>query len=152
MLKYLGMVCGIAGADGYIKKWIDEQKNVSVRKIGKCNITRFRNKGAFYSFGARYPDEIRRLSGVVLLGVLVNWLVVVCSKRKKSLEKWGATFLLSGSISNVWDRFYRKYVVDYIHLDIKGVRNIIFNLSDVCILLGGTMLTIGKLLGMKKEK
>lgn len=152
MLKYLGMVCSIVGLDGVIKHYIDKGEDKKKASLGKCEITRCRNKGAMYSIGEKYPKQVRYLSAAILAGVFFGWLNAVVGKKKIDVEKIGMSFLLGGSISNVWDRFKRKYVVDYIHLDVKYIKNIIFNLSDVCIVLGGCITMLVNVFRYIKEK
>lgn len=152
MLKYLGLVCSIVGLDGVIKHYIDKEEDKKKVTFGKCEITRCRNKGAMYSIGEKYPKQVRYLSVAVLAGVVFGWLKATVGRKKNIIEKIGMSFLLGGSISNVWDRFKRKYVVDYIHLDVKYIRNIIFNLSDVCIVLGGCITLLVNALRYIREK
>ena len=59
------------------------------------------------------------------------------------MMKTGLALLLGGALSNTYDRLKRKYVVDYFSFGVKWkrLRNIVFNISDFCI-LAGTLLTV----------
>ena len=46
----------------------------------------------------------------------------------------------------------RKYVVDYIHIDVKLLRKIIFNISDVCIIIGGCISMLANVIRFLKEE
>ena len=64
----------------------------------------------------------------------------------KRLMKYGLSFLLGGALSNTYDRLKRGYVVDYFRLNVpvKRIRNLIFNVSDFCILLGAALIVLGE--------
>lgn len=152
MIKYLRMVCGVFCLDSIIKKRIDEKEEEPDFILKKCKITRCRNKGVMYSIGKEYPEKIRVMSASVLAGVATYWFSSMVRPKNSRVEKIGASLLFGGSLSNVWDRFTRKYVVDYIHIDVKLLRNIIFNLSDICIVTGGCLTTVVNFVRILKEK
>ena len=47
--------------------------------------------------------------------------------------------MLGGASSNLFDRFFRGYVVDYLYVDKAPVNKVIFNLGDVFIAFGTLM-------------
>lgn len=151
-MKYLGMVCAIFSLDGIIKRRIDQKAKKTEKIFGKCKITRYRNEGAVYSIGEKYPKKVRVISALMLVGVAAHWLCVVNSRKGSKVEKVGTSLLFGGSLSNVWDRFTRKYVVDYIHIDMKYLRKIVFNISDVCIVIGGCITMIVTMFRFLKEE
>ena len=58
------------------------------------------------------------------------------------LGKLGASFLLGGAASNLYDRLNRGYVVDYIRFPdcrIKKIRHIIFNIADFFLFMGAAL-------------
>lgn len=65
--------------------------------------------------------------------------------RGNRLLKAGLAFLLGGAYSNTYDRLARKYVVDYVSFPVKNkkIRNIVFNISDFCIVIGALLMVIG---------
>lgn len=136
--------------DGAIKYYMDTREEQFSWKRKCCTIRRCRNKGAMNSMGEDRPDVVRKLSVVVLLGVFVNWLELLFHRGNR-LQKMGGSLLLGGSSSNVLDRLTRHYVVDYIHIDKPWIRKIIFNISDVCIFLGGLLYLLGELFGSKRR-
>ncbi|MDE7258820.1 MAG: signal peptidase II, partial [Lachnospiraceae bacterium] len=44
-----------------------------------------------------------------------------------------------------YDRLVRKYVVDYVSFPVKNqkIRNIVFNISDFCIMIGALLMVLG---------
>ena len=63
------------------------------------------------------------------------------------MEKISLCLIIAGSLSNLFDRFSRGYVVDYLRIKKKVADKVVFNLGDVFILLGSLMLP---LVGKKK--
>ena len=57
----------------------------------------------------------------------------------------GFALLLGGAYSNTYDRLIRKYVVDYVSFPVKNkkIRNIVFNISDFCIMIGALLIVLG---------
>lgn len=53
--------------------------------------------------------------------------------------------MLGGAFSNTYDRLVRKYVVDYVsfHVPLKGLKKVIFNIGDFCILIGALVSLAG---------
>ena len=78
------------------------------------------------------------------LTVCVAVFFLLTGRQKgKYMMKTGLALLLGGALSNTYDRLKRKYVVDYFSFGVKWkrLRNIVFNISDFCI-LAGTLLTV----------
>ena len=144
------MVMGLFGLDRYIKNWIEKQPKKIIKTKGKCTIKKCHNKGAMYSLGEQEPETIKNVSFIMLLFVFFNWMK---TKRKRGhcLEKVSWSFFLAGSLGNVWDRFKKGYVVDYMHIDCKILRNIVFNFADVCIAIGGVILMMAESFNFKKR-
>ena len=81
---------------------------------------------------------------VCLAAALTVLFVVTLGNAGKELLKWGLTLLLGGAYSNTYDRLVRKYVVDYVSFNVPfGLRKVIFNIGDFCILLGALLCVIG---------
>lgn len=144
------VVLAIVAVDGVIKYFVDRTKKEVIAKWKRCTIRRCRNKGACGSRMEEHPEMVRNLSLGMCFVVLIQWLRQF-GKKKSKAKKLGYSLLLGGSLSNVWDRWERKYVVDYVHVDCKGLRKIIFNLSDVCILLGGILVALCECFGNKRN-
>lgn len=69
---------------------------------------------------------------VLWLAFIVVITMLVVKNLKKSVS-WFLLFMLSGAISNMFDRLYHGGVVDFIKI---GRVDIIFNLADLYILIG----------------
>ena len=47
---------------------------------------------------------------------------------------------IGGALSNLYDRVFRGYVVDYFSVQWKGLKKVVFNLGDMFIFLGAMMI------------
>ena len=137
-MRMLGIVVEIVALDGWIKKYMEKGGEKARRTYGKISIRHCQNKGAMYSIGHKNPELVKKASLAITVGVFGKWISAMV-KKKNTAEQIGYSMLLGGSISNVWDRWKRGYVVDYIHVNIAVIKKIIFNVSDICIVFGGTM-------------
>ena len=84
------------------------------------------------------------LSVALTLGLTVLFVLTFSCKGSRAL-KAGLAFLLGGAYSNTYDRLVRKYVVDYVSFPVKNarIRQIVFNLSDFCIMIGAFLMMLG---------
>ena len=61
------------------------------------------------------------------------------------------SMILGGGISNLIDRLFRGYVIDYI--DINNIITYpVFNLADICIVIGIVLIVINIVIGTIKEQ
>ena len=69
-------------------------------------------------------------------------------RKGNALEKLSFSLVLGGAISNVYDRFVRKYVVDYVGFRSKWkkISDITFNLGDFGIFAGALGIILSALL------
>lgn len=140
----------IAGTDLFIKNKMDKELPGSEQerevKKGILRFRRHHNRGAFMNLGQKYPKEV---TGISVFATIVTFLKLAFSVSKKGrvFEKAGLSLMLGGAVSNTYDRVKKEYVMDYVSLDVKPKKlsNIVFNLSDVSILLGSLLVLISDL-------
>ena len=97
------------------------------------HITIVFNKGA--AFGILQKNGIF-LIYVSILFILLLFFLIKREKIKSKLFLIACGLIIGGALSNLWDRLFLGYVVDYIDLRIWPV----FNLSDSCITVGAGFL------------
>ena len=71
------------------------------------------------------------------------WLLYQASVFKEgNMEFAAVSLMLSGAVSNLYDRFRRGYVVDYIGFGVPEpqIRKITFNIGDFCLMAGAAAL------------
>lgn len=137
----IAIVFLVFAGDTFIKNKIERDENLP-RKIwkGRILIERYRNRGAALNLGDKKQKLVAAVSVLLTLCVLVL-LAASFGTKGSSLLKLGLSFLLGGAFSNTYDRLRRKYVVDYVSFQVRWKRfsNIVFNISDFCIIAGALM-------------
>ena len=104
-------------------------------------LKKFQNRGLPLGF-------LERRRGLVKAGpLLVESLVLLrfsrlLPKRRCRLEKTALALILAGGGSNLFDRFFRGYVVDYFSPTQEKMRYLVFNLGDLYIAVGMTLLSV----------
>ena len=146
-LKYIAVIAGIFTTELKIKNYIEAAKTIG-QEEKKCAdlliIRKHHNKGAFLNAGEKKQKVIMGISVVFTLFITVIFILTL-GHGGKGLLNWGLTLLLGGAYSNTYDRIVREYVVDYVsfNVPIKGIRRIIFNVSDFCIMIGALLAVVG---------
>lgn len=109
---------------------------------GKIMIRKSHNSGMAMNALEDRPEVVRWLSAGFGSFLFIYYLYLL-SRRGRKVEKAGWMFVLGGACSNLYDRFQRKYVVDYFSFRCrwKKLQNIVFNLGDLFI-FGGSILVI----------
>lgn len=145
---YIGIVAGIFLLELLIKNDVEANRSEDERKEvckGKLILRKYHNKGAFLDAGENVRPLVAALS--LLLTILVALLFVITLGQKgHGMLKAGLSLLLGGAFSNTYDRLKRKYVVDYVSVNVKWKRlgRIVFNLSDLLILIGSLLAVLGQ--------
>lgn len=97
------------------------------------SITYIQNTGAAFSI----------LNGNTILLIIISFIILFFLYKlvlKNSNNQITSILLLGGIIANLIDRIFRGYVVDYLNFNLLGYNFPIFNLADICIVIGTIML------------
>lgn len=132
-LTRFGTVAGVGFVVDRVLKYVAlEMDGGSVALLGEtARFSLFMND--VMAFGLPVSVEWTRvLSLVIFVGVL---FLAIRGVRKSKWETGALLLVLSGALSNLFDRFYYGFVVDYIDIYQWSV----FNLADVLI-IGGIVL------------
>ena len=101
------------------------------------NINLIENKGG--AFGIGYNSTFSFIvTNIVVIGIIIKFMMM----QKEQLNKAQLIFLssiLAGGISNLGDRIFRGYVVDFIKI---GEKFPIINLADIYIFCGWVLLAL----------
>jgi signal peptidase II len=103
------------------------------------------NPGGFLSLGASLPDAVRTALFTVGTGcalMTLAFLALQCRRRGFSL--FALSLFVAGGASNWIDRVVRGSVVDFLNLGIGPVRTGIFNIADVAIVVGASLLIVAE--------
>jgi len=106
---------------------------------GTLKLTYTENTGGAFGIGGDSLIAII-LANVIVLGIAIRFLIVQFDKIDKP-TKVMICLIIAGGASNFIDRLIKGYVVDYI--DINEIFPYpIFNLADICIVIGWVGLVI----------
>ena len=86
----------------------------------------------------------------VTSGLAGVW-VYLMGQKGRLLEKLAVTMALAGGASNLYDRMKRGYVVDFLNVQWKSLKKVVFNLGDIFILLGSGMMIVAGLIDTGKD-
>lgn len=147
-MGYILAAAFIFAVDFLIKNWIEKHKELGKPELicrNRLIIERYHNTGAMLNFMGRYQMQVAVLSGAVGLFIGGAWIKLLKRQDCAGL-KLGLSLILGGGLCNVYDRFFRKYVVDYLRFNVKGkrLRNIVFNLSDFAVFSGAVLMLFCK--------
>ena len=80
---------------------------------------------------------------LVILGLLVViFIFYLMRSASDTLEELGLLIIISGAISNIIDRIYNGYVIDFIYFHYKDFYWPAFNFADIYITIGIIMIVI----------
>jgi signal peptidase II len=150
-MLYILIIAGIVLAEHKIKKNVERNLQLGDKKEilqGKIILKKQYNRGMFLNFMEDKVDLVKKTS-TVLLGILLIIFTFLLPRQHNKLLKLGLSLCLGGAISNVSDRMKRGYVVDYFSFNCKKLKNIIFNLADIFILLGSFLMLLSSVFSPK---
>nr|WHW29618.1 putative lipoprotein signal peptidase [uncultured bacterium] len=141
-LNWLWLGAIIIVVDQATKYWAEHILRYDVIPVfGWFDFSLVHNPGAAFGF-------LNRAGGwqhvfFVTLAVLVSVVLVVMTKKLKSHERHLAiayTLIIAGATGNAIDRVIYQYVVDFIHWFYHDWHYPHFNVADISIFLGATLL------------
>ena len=139
-MKYWIGLFGLTGIDIAIKRYLDKKLENKEKKAylhSKLIIQKHHNTGAILDSFQSKKQMIYSMSYV-----LIGMYLVLFAKEKQGIKKTGLLLALSGALSNAIDRMQLGYVMDYFSIVIGKLKHIIFNLGDIFLFVGMTLLVI----------
>lgn len=114
------------------------------------NITYLTNKGAAWG---SFQNKLLFLSIITSAVVLAMIYYLIKNNKNSRLLNFSLALIISGALGNLFDRVYYRYVVDFILLHFKDVYYYpVFNVADMCVVVGTILLLIYILWFDKNEK
>ena len=152
---YMGMFLVLACIDMGIKQYIedtvegDEERETMISGVV---LRKVYNKGFAFNLLERAPGIIRKSSVCAAAGILLYdcWLF---SRKKRAVGKLGMTLVSAGAASNLYDRLFRKKVVDYIGIrsEKKRLSDLTANLADIYITAGAVLTVLSRMAHKKRR-
>ena len=145
MKKWMtGFAAILLGADLFCKYRTEQKADGEKEKElfrGKVLIRKVHNHG--FALNVLSGEDRIVKGGSLLAGILLLCYHVKLFFSKKGTWKFaGTSLMLAGALSNLYDRFRRGYVVDYIGFAAADpqIRKITFNIGDFCLMAGAAVL------------
>ena len=150
---WISVAAAIFAADSMIKYWAEKKlSDKAVREVAKDKILlrKLHNKGMACNIGEDHP-EVVKMGTLTLWGLCCAGFYRLLRHPGKNLEKAAGAFVIGGGASNLADRLFRGYVVDYFSFNVKWekLRRLVFNLSDIFVIMGA-LLSLAA--GLKKKR
>lgn len=152
--KWMTASLSLSLIDQYVKEQVEERFCTGdEKKIAGSRIVwrRVENRGFALNLLDARPELVQKssLAAVLLSGAYSG---AVFLRKGHFFQKTGAMLLLGGALSNLYDRIWRGYVVDYIGFRTKWkqLTEITYNLGDFFIFSGMGMFLLSCLNGRKK--
>ena len=147
---YVGIVVGIFALDFFIKTFVDKKyarKEKHPKLGGLMYIEKYYNDGAALNLLEEWPGLLKILQTLFMVVVCI-WFYFSLRRNdgaSTSVGKVGTAFLLGGGLSNLFDRYTKGHVVDYVGFNFgpKWFRRIVFNVSDFFVFVGGVLAVVG---------
>jgi len=95
------------------------------------SINYVRNYGAAFNI---FEGNRVFLSSISILSSLILIFFIFYKERLNSLDRYGLSLILAGSLGNGIDRIIKGYVIDFINLKLFDFP--IFNIADIAINIG----------------
>ena len=131
--------------DFCVKKWAEKnlagKGRIPIGKTG-CSFLLLHNKGFAGSKMKDKPEVVKVVHALTLALLGIFCILSGYFKKGNEMTALGLSLVLGGGASNLYDRWKHGYVTDYLGLPIA--KNLVFNISDLCIFLGAMLAMIGE--------
>ena len=103
------------------------------------DITHIHNFGiSFGLFAHTLPSWGIIFCGILIIIFLFYWII----QTTNNLERWGLLLIIAGAISNIGDRLFNNYVLDFIYFHYNQYYWPAFNFADIYISIGVILIII----------
>lgn len=138
--------------DRITKLWVlDSLKNTGGKTIIKdfFDLTYVENKGAAWSIFSGKTMFLIVFTVIILSGVV--FYLIKCRPKNK-IVRTALSLIIAGALGNIVDRVIYKHVIDFVSVHYKDTYYYpIFNIADVCVVIGTFLLLICMLRDDKKK-
>lgn len=139
--------------------WIDQLVKFSVIKniynsgitiiYGVLNLTYVENTGGAFGIGNNTTVMFVIVNIIIL--ILVTKFILLKKDELSAYILFSLGLILAGGIGNLIDRIFRGFVIDYIDFN-PLIKYPIFNIADICVVIGCMIIGIYIIVGMIKER
>lgn len=146
---FVGIILTITAVDLYFKARIEKQPAQSFPRplsetAVKIRLYQSHNAGFPFGFLAQYKNLVAAVP-LAITSALTGFLYGLRHQPGKMLQKLSLTLMIGGSLSNLYDRLIRGYVVDYFSIQLGWLKKVVLNLGDVFVFTGALLLLLKEL-------
>lgn len=138
--------------DRITKLWaLNSLKNINQKVIikGFFDLTYVENKGAAWNIFIGKTMFLIVFTFVILCGIV---FYLVKYRPKNKFMRIALSLIIAGALGNLVDRAIYRYVVDFISFHYKDIYYYpVFNVADICVVVGTFLLLICMLRDDKKK-
>ena len=106
------------------------------------------NTGA--AFGS-FSGNTALLSIITAVIIIAGIAAIILKKINNKFLLVTATVIIAGGLGNLIDRIFRGYVVDFVDIN-PVLKYPVFNIADICVVLGCAVLAINLIINTIKER
>lgn len=110
-------------------------------------LTNCRNTGAAWSM---FSGKVDILAYVSLIAAILVIILILYSKYTLLSVSFG--LMLAGAVGNMIDRFRLGYVNDFLDFVIFGYDFPVFNVADICVVVGGGIMILAVFLHRNQQQ
>lgn len=120
---------------------------------GFFDITYVRNLGAAFGFLAKSHPEFRETFFLLMppAALIIILLILKTVENSDRIQIFALSCVFGGAIGNYIDRLRFRYVIDFLDFHYQGYRWPAFNVADISIVCGVSILLLLMVLQKKKE-
>lgn len=134
----------------YILNLAIENEYLNIKLNNFLNIILVWNIGIGFGLLSFDNTFVYNLISVIIL--LINAIILFLIFKSDNIRAICYSFILGGSLGNLFDRLYYKAVPDFIDLNFNGFHWFIFNIADIFISIGIICLILTEFLDYKVKK
>ena len=153
--KYLVFIISLFFIDFFSKSYILKNLSLldSMKVFPGLNFTLVFNQGIAYGIGWQNSIIFSWLL-LIFTALVIIWLItwLVLNIEHSKLLDLGLSLVIGGALGNFYDRAFYGYVIDFLDFYINNQHWYIFNLADVFISIGGTLVVSFYLFYAEKKK
>ena len=113
-------------------------------------LTYVRNTGAAFGIFDEGTLPLAILSLTVSLSLFL--FLLFKAKTLPLLQRYALASILSGAVGNMIDRFRLGYVTDFIHFKVAKFDFPVFNVADMCVVIGAGLLILSSFIQPKPAR
>ena len=158
LLKTLAIIVVLMSNIGcdQISKKIVRQRIEYHEQIGLLGnyftITKIENTGAFLSLGSSLAEPTRQALLTILpaIALSIGLIYLLLKRNLSNLRILGLSSIIGGGIGNIYGRIIFGSVTDFLHIDFALFQTGIFNMADVSIVFGASIILLDSYFAKKE--